>query len=358
MLEILALPGDQYNTLKFILDFLTFHAPVSATLTAVQQPFAPVSDFPFVNGVSVKSVSKAAVSLVSSSPLASVLSTPTAPELDACTVETLNEQLKTCVFLTGHTLTVADLLAFPKAREFVASASVESLVVRANVVRWFDHVQHLDGMPAARVPVDVVALTTALKKKKTTKAEPTPSKSEKVAKPSSAAVGDAREVGDFSRLEIVVGKIVKVWPHPEAERLWCEEIDCGPKVGVRKIASGLREHYKTEGEVLGRQVLVLANLKARALRGFESHGMVLCASKADLVEFLEPPKTAKPGDCVVVEGFVGEPDGVLNPKKNPFDLIVPDIATNADGVACFKGIAWKIGGEVVTTPTAKLASIH
>lgn len=65
---------------------------------------------------------------------------------------------------------------------------------------------------------------------------------------------------DILKLEFKVGLITKVWTHPDADKLYCEEIDCGEQEGPRKIASGLRKHY-TESEMLGKRVLVVANLK-------------------------------------------------------------------------------------------------
>jgi methionine--tRNA ligase beta chain len=79
---------------------------------------------------------------------------------------------------------------------------------------------------------------------------------------------------DISALDIRVGKIVKAWHHPEADKLFCEEINIGEDK-PRQLASGLRPFYKTE-DLENRTVLVLCNLKARNLVGFPSHGMVLC----------------------------------------------------------------------------------
>jgi len=74
---------------------------------------------------------------------------------------------------------------------------------------------------------------------------------------------------DICKLEFKVGVITKVWVHPEADKLYCEEIDVGEEE-VRQIASGLRAHYSEE-EMLGKRVLVVANLKVSRLYRFIVH---------------------------------------------------------------------------------------
>jgi len=66
---------------------------------------------------------------------------------------------------------------------------------------------------------------------------------------------------------------VKVWNHPSAERLFCEEIDVG-EGAPRQIASGLREHFTLE-QMQGRRVVVVTNLKPAKLVGFESNGELI-----------------------------------------------------------------------------------
>ena len=66
---------------------------------------------------------------------------------------------------------------------------------------------------------------------------------------------------DICKLEFKVGIITKVWVHPDADKLYCEEIDCGEEA-PRQIASGLRPHY-TLDEMEGRRLLVVSNLKVR-----------------------------------------------------------------------------------------------
>jgi aminoacyl tRNA synthase complex-interacting multifunctional protein 1 len=66
---------------------------------------------------------------------------------------------------------------------------------------------------------------------------------------------------EICKLEFKVGLITKVWVHPDADKLYCEEIDVG-ETEPRLIASGLRKHYSLE-EMLGSRVIVVANLKVR-----------------------------------------------------------------------------------------------
>lgn len=144
---------------------------------------------------------------------------------------------------------------------------------------------------------------------------------------------------DISKLDIRVGVIKKAWVHPEADKLYCEEIDIG-EAEPRQIASGLRAHYELE-ELEGKRVLVLTNLKSRKLVGFASHGMVMCAATEDggKVQFVEPPEDAAIGERIMVAGYDGEPateNQII--KKKMLDEIFPDLKTDASGVATYKGV--------------------
>jgi aminoacyl tRNA synthase complex-interacting multifunctional protein 1 len=140
-------------------------------------------------------------------------------------------------------------------------------------------------------------------------------------------------------MDIRVGKIIKVWPHETADKLFCEEIDLG-NGEVRQIASGLRPFYK-DSDLQDRIVLVLCNLKKRSLVGFASHGMVLCASNADhtAVEFVVPPAGTVVGERVTFEGI--DPDVAPEPenkvaKKKIFEQVAPDLKTNDAGHVVWK----------------------
>jgi methionyl-tRNA synthetase len=143
---------------------------------------------------------------------------------------------------------------------------------------------------------------------------------------------------DITRLDIRVGVITKAWEHEDADTLFCEEIDIGEESGPRQIASGLRGHYKVE-DLEGQRVLVLTNLKSRTLMGFPSHGMVLCASSGERTEFVVPPADAVVGERIFVDGFDGEAASENQiGKKKMLEKIFPELKTNEDGVAMFRGI--------------------
>ena len=116
-------------------------------------------------------------------------------------------------------------------------------------------------------------------KKKETHAEAQARKKEKKAKEaaaSKAAAAADNNQPEFTKMDIRVGKITKVWNHENADKLFCETIDVGEESGPREIASGLRGHYALE-DMQDRLVLVVCNLKAAKIVGFTSNGMVLAA---------------------------------------------------------------------------------
>lgn len=81
--------------------------------------------------------------------------------------------------------------------------------------------------------------------------------------------------------------------------LYVEQIDLGEEGGPRTIVSGLVRHVTLE-DLVGRRVVVLANLKPRSMRGVKSAGMLLCAANEDhtVVEPLRVPDAAVTGERV------------------------------------------------------------
>ena len=99
-------------------------------------------------------------------------------------------------------------------------------------------------------------------------------------------------IDEFRRLELKVATIKKVAPHPNADKLLILQIDLGSE--ERRIVAGIKGHYTPE-ELVGRQIVVVANLEPAKLRGVESQGMLLAATDADGVVFITPERVVQPG---------------------------------------------------------------
>lgn len=85
-------------------------------------------------------------------------------------------------------------------------------------------------------------------------------------------------IDDFDKIEIRAAKVIKAEKHPKADKLLVLQLQVGNE--TRQVVSGIAGHYKPE-ELIGKRVLLLANLKPVKLRGVESQGMILAASHED-----------------------------------------------------------------------------
>lgn len=86
-------------------------------------------------------------------------------------------------------------------------------------------------------------------------------------------------IDDFLKVELRVGEILVAERIPKADKLLRFEIDLGEEK-PRQILAGLAEYYEPE-KLIGRKVVVVANLKPRMMRGLESQGMICAASLED-----------------------------------------------------------------------------
>lgn len=85
-------------------------------------------------------------------------------------------------------------------------------------------------------------------------------------------------IDDFAKIQLRVAKVLGAEAVPKADKLLKLKIDLGDE--QRELVSGIAKHYKPE-ELVGKNVIVVANLKAAKIRGVVSHGMVLAASAGD-----------------------------------------------------------------------------
>src|SRR5262245_37739946 len=80
---------------------------------------------------------------------------------------------------------------------------------------------------------------------------------------------------DFAKIELRVATVLECKPHPNADKLLVLQIDLGTE--KRQICAGLRQHYQPE-QLVGKQIVVVANLAPRTMRGEVSNGMLLAAT--------------------------------------------------------------------------------
>ena len=84
---------------------------------------------------------------------------------------------------------------------------------------------------------------------------------------------------DFDKIDLRVATIVSAEAHPNADRLLKLQVDLGGE--QRQICAGIKQFYDPPETLVGKQIVVVANLQPRTIRGEESNGMLLAASVVD-----------------------------------------------------------------------------
>jgi len=285
-------------------------------------------------------------------------------------------------FFVGNTLTVIDVFFFVVFHPIIKDWKENERIDFINITRWFDFTQHQDlfssstKFPLIEINKNVIIQPKPSKEKKDNKKDSTVEvskdtkqqikdeekkeqpKVENKEKPKEEAKSEKRQAPvkavevekpiDISRLNIRVGKIVDVKKHEAADSLYIEQIDVGEDK-PRQVVSGLVKFIPIE-EMKNREVLILCNLKPANLKGIRSEAMVLAASNDDhtKVELVDPPKGSKIGERVTFDGYPGEPDTQLNPKHKIWETVQPDLKSNGDLIATWKGVAMKTGSGICT----------
>ncbi|MCJ1437142.1 G4 quadruplex nucleic acid binding protein [Xylographa pallens] len=195
-------------------------------------------------------------------------------------------------------------------------------------------------------------------------AQPRKEKKEKAAKQTKAPVKET--ILSPCLIDLRVGHILQAVPHPNADSLYVSTIACGDPPGtentsdfngqvVRTVCSGLNGLIPLS-EMQDRKIVAVCNLKPVTMRGVKSAAMVLAASPrlapgtvdnhAGPVELVNPPMGAKAGERIHFEGWEGEPEGVLNPKKKVWETLQPGFTTTEDlGVVFDAGVVEQLKGE-------------
>ncbi len=141
------------------------------------------------------------------------------------------------------------------------------------------------GLPAGTPLPKAVALFPRIDTRKKEKPQPPPE---------SAGLRDLKEeisIETFGRVDLRVATVLHAEPVPRADRLIRLEVDCGER---RTIVAGIAKHYDP-ADLVGRQVIIVANLKPAKLMGVLSQGMLLAASRGKSLALLTPDREMKPG---------------------------------------------------------------
>ena len=101
---------------------------------------------------------------------------------------------------------------------------------------------------------------------------------------------------DFTKVDMVVGKVLEASDHPDADKLYVFKVDIGEDK-PRTIISGIKKWYEKD-DLVGKNVIVVKNLAPRKMRGIESQGMMLAADYGDELSMLTTLKDMKPGSKV------------------------------------------------------------
>jgi methionyl-tRNA synthetase len=111
----------------------------------------------------------------------------------------------------------------------------------------------------------------------------------------SAAEKDLIGIEDFMKVDLRVGKIVSAERVEKSEKLVRLKVDIGTE--TRQVVAGIGKSYPPE-ELMGKSIVIVANLKPAKLMGIESQGMLLAASSGDLLAVATFDRETRPGSRV------------------------------------------------------------
>jgi len=143
-------------------------------------------------------------------------------------------------------------------------------------------------------------------------------------------------------VDLRVAEILEAKPHPSAPTLWILQIHSGSD--KRQVCAGIKAFYPEAEKLVGRRVLLAANLKSIKLKGEASDGMVLCGESGGKFSLVDPGQQSAVGSFAELEGF----PQILGDKKIDVKVFSTlDFAIKAQQVLC-DGLQLKINDTPVT----------
>lgn len=181
-------------------------------------------------------------------------------------------------------------------------------------------------------------------------------------------------VEDIRRVALKVATILEAGPHPEADNLLICKVDCGDLMEngeggePRTVVAGLAGKIPV-GELIGKKVVAITNLKPAKMRGVDSMAMLLAASDGsegnERVELLTVPDSVPNGELIAFEGKESaQPDVMLKSKGalKVWDRVKSSLKSNGVGEATYleddSAYRMMTSGGPVTTKTLKNAVIQ
>ena len=206
-----------------------------------------------------------------------------------------------------RTVTIADYCTYYMLYPYMVSVLFSCYPGNIDSLQWQRSLSELLHANAESEEHSVECFRSSDSSAQTKEAEFENTQSSSVESPSPAAAVPLTPEECLAQLDIRVGRLVKVWNHPDSDKLLCEQVDVG-EGAPRSIGSGIRAFHSAE-EIQGRLVCVMCNLKPKKLAGYPSNGMLLCASVKDHSKgaLVDPPEGSEVGERVCFAGISGTP---------------------------------------------------
>ncbi len=165
---------------------------------------------------------------------------------------------------------------------------------------------------------------------------------------------ESETVDPFTRFDLRVAQILSIQEHPNAEKLYILELDVGTE--KRQIVSGLKPYY-TKEELLGKKIVLIANMKSAKIRGTQSDGMLLAADDTVHVKVLTPV-VSLPGEKVFVQGMdIFSAESSYTKSVEIDDVLALGLSTK-NKIAVYKGIALQTQKETISVDIADGSKIR
>ncbi len=206
------------------------------------------------------------------------------------------DRLATVIYSTAECLRIVSGLLYPVIPQKMAELRRALGIEESEVEPKIERLREWGQLEPGRAVNDLEALFPRIDTKKRKKpAEPAPKKSKAKTDPSPEKQDGLVDIKEFFQTQLKVARILEAEPVPKSDKLLKLQIDVGDE--KRQIVAGIAEYYQPD-ELVGRSIVVVANLKPAKIRGVESNGMLLATKGPEGPKILAPQGEVAPGTLV------------------------------------------------------------